>query len=88
VVSLLTMPILRLLTVAAMAIFALVAGFFAAVIVAISALLGLVSLRITRRRTAQPSSPTPPPRRNTSRHDAIDIEAEEVGRSENQARLS
>lgn len=81
------MPILRLLAVAAMAIFALVAGFFAAVVVAVTALLGLVSLRFTRRRVAQPS-PAAPPRRNAQRHDAIDIEAEEVGRTENQSRLS
>lgn len=73
------MPILRLLAAAIMAIFALVAGFFAAVIVAITALVGLVTLRVQRRRRAQSTAPgAPPPRRSAPRHGAIDIEAEEV----------
>lgn len=72
------MPILRLLAAALMAVFALVAGFFAALVVALTALVGLITLRVQRRRRAPSPSKDAPPPRSSPRHGAIDIEAEEV----------
>ncbi|MCP5531040.1 MAG: hypothetical protein H7A44_11440 [Opitutaceae bacterium] len=78
------MPLLRLLLGAAVAVVAVFAGLFAALIVACTAVVGYLALLITGRRRGRPApghSPTrgPGPRPTAGRGDAIDIEASEVG---------
>ena len=78
------MPLLRLLLGAAVAVAAIFAGLFAAVIVACAAIVGYIALLITgrkrARRTPRPGAPRGPGARSAGgRGDAIDIEASEVG---------
>lgn len=73
------MPILRLLLAAFVAVAALVAGVFAALLVALTALVGLVSLRFSKGRIGRPPAAT----RRVARKpgDVIDVEAELVNPS-------